>query len=364
MITVLVCYERISLFHTMEPFFRYRSKGGFRFTQSADFCLAGDTNKTLFMERCFQYRAPRDLKPEELEMMKKLRDRYKNIVFFCGQPEAGTNRLDLLPYVDRLFYKSVFSDRNNYLKKLYGKNLFADHYHFRYGICDHPEYITKETISSGSQERPELSWNIGVGSYPRSDWPQRAGVVLARAGLPSLGRLAGGVKFRRSVPRDFSGLRRGIAVHARIDPVSCPSIAHQRRLFLDIISRFGEKDRALFLTGMTSQRRYYRELTDAKIVLSPFGWGEVCFRDFEAILSGALLFKPDMSHLKTWPDVYIPYETYIPLDWDGQDLLEKTKQYMEDDKERKRIAENAYHRYRSELSGLGDRFYSLLGDLL
>jgi hypothetical protein len=115
---------------------------------------------------------------------------------------------------------------------------------------------------------------------------------------------------------------------------------------------------------MTSQRRYYRELTDAKIVLSPFGWGEVCFRDFEAILSGALLFKPDMSHLKTWPDVYIPYETYVPLDWDGQDLLDKTKQYMEDDKERKRIAENAYHRYQDELSGLVDRFCSLLGDLL
>jgi hypothetical protein len=348
----------------MEPFFRYRSRAGspFRFTQSVDFCLNRDSGKTLFMERFFQRREPGDLTADERAVMEKLRNKYRTIVFFCGQPEAGTNRLDLLPYVDRLFYKSVFSDRNNYLKKLYGKNLFADHYHFRYGVSDDPEYITKETISSGDQERPELSWNIGVGYYPRPHWPQRAGTVLARAGLPSLGRVFGAAASRKSAPGDFSGQGRSIAVHARIDPVSCPSIAYQRKLFIDIISR--SENRELFLAGITSQGKYYRELRNSKIVLSPFGWGEVCFRDFEAILAGALLFKPDMSHLKTWPNVYIPYETYIPLDWDGQDLIEKTKQYLGDDKERKRIARNAYVTYRDELSSLDERFYSLLGDLL
>jgi spore maturation protein CgeB len=45
-------------------------------------------------------------------------------------------------------------------------------------------------------------------------------------------------------------------------------------------------------------------------------------------------------------------------------MLDKTKRYLDDEKERKRIAENAYCRYRSELSALMDRFYSLLGDTL
>jgi hypothetical protein len=342
----------------MEPFFRREFRRLFSITQSADYCLRRDKNKTLFMERWFQHREPRDLSPDDLALMARLRDKYKTIVFLNGQPEAGTNRLDLLPYVDRFFYKSVFSDPQNYTRDLYGKNLFADYYHRKYKIDDPGGgYHYSPALKAGDLKRIELSWNIGVGGYPRWHRRQRMGTLLARAGLPGLGRI-----FRtRSAPPppDFSGNRRSIAVHARIDPVSCPSIAWQRRLYLDLI-----KEDPLFVSGLVPQDRYYRELYDSKIVLSPFGWGEVCFRDFEAIISGALLLKPDMSHLKTWPDVYIPYETYIPLNWDGTDLKEKTAIYLADDKARRRIAQNAWEQYRKELSTLENRFAFLFRDLI
>jgi hypothetical protein len=372
MITILARYERISLYHTMVPFFlkerscRKTQTGRiFRFTQRADWCLRHDRNSVLFMERCFQHREPGDLSPDELETMKRLRDKYKTIVFFCGQGEAGINRLDLLPLVDRLFYKSVFTDRNNYLKDLYGKNLFADYYHRRYGVTDDPEYSGGRALSEAEARRPELSWNIGLGTYPRFHWPQRLGTVLARSNMAGLGRRIGGKPVAAepaglSRPPDFSGGRRSIAVHARIDPVSCPSIAYQRRLFLNLIAGFRRED--LFLTGMVPQKRYYRELADSKIVLSPFGWGEVCFRDFEAILSGALLLKPDMGHVTTWPDVYIPYETYVPVAWDGSDLLLQVQRYLEDEGGRRRIAAHAFDVYQKALSELPDRFDTLLGE--
>ncbi|MFP3043055.1 glycosyltransferase [Treponema primitia] len=357
MITVLVCYERISLFHTMEPFFIKKFRRLFYFTQSAEYCLTRDKNSILFMERRFQYRDPRDLVDGEFDLIKRLRDKYKTIVFLNGQPEAGTNRLDLLPYVDRLFYKSVFADLSNYSKDLYAKNLFTDYYHQKYGIYDKDrEYRYKPAINPEDTKRIELSWNIGVGDYPRRNWPQRMGTVLARAGLPDLGRV---FKTGHRPPSDFSGSARTIAVHARIDPVSCESIAYQRRLYLEKI-----KDDTRFLTGMVSQDIYYQELRDAKITLSPFGWGEVCFRDFEAIISGSLLLKPDMSHLKTWPDVYIPYETYVPTNWDGTDILEKAEIYLKDDRERRRIAQNAWEQYCDQLCSLEDRFISLFKDIL
>ncbi|GHV70290.1 hypothetical protein AGMMS49928_17510 [Spirochaetia bacterium] len=358
MITVLVCYERISLFHTMEPFFRKRFRGMFHFTQSPEYCLKKDKNKILFMERWFQYRDPRALASEDFGLMKKLRDKYEKIVFLNGQPDAGTNRLDLLPYVDRLFYKSVFADRENYDKGFYGKNLFADYYHRKYGVVDaNGGYFFEPALSVEDANRIELSWNIGVGSYPRRNWPQRLGTVLARSGFPDLGRCfkAG----RTKAPADFSGPNRSIAVHARIDPVASESISYQRRLYLERIS--GDQR---FLTGMVNQNQYYRELNDSKIVLSPFGWGEVCFRDFEAIISGALLLKPDMSHLKTWPDVYIPYVTYVPVNWDGTDIIEKTETYLADEAERKRITQNAFEQYQKELVGLEDRFAALFRDYL
>jgi len=377
MITILACFERISLYHTMIPFFlknrllkKTGKKKAFTITQSAAWCIHNDKNSVLFMERCFQHREPRDLEPAELETIKRLRDRYKTIVFFCGQPEAGTNRLDLLPYVDRLFYKSVFADRGNYRKNLYGKNLFADYYHRNFGIKDSPEYINSGIISEENALRPELSWNLGVGTYPRYHWPQRVGTILARANMSGIGRNIGGKPLRRAEelgtkPENFSGEKRNIAVHARIDPVSCPSIAFQRCHFLDCIAEITKNNPlkgGLFLTGMAPQNQYYHELKDSKIVLSPFGWGEVCFRDFEAILAGAMLLKPDMSHLISWPNIYIPYETYVPLAWDGSDLLEQTERYLADEKERKRIAFNAFEQYRTELAGLSRRFDALLGE--
>ncbi|AEF83237.1 glycosyltransferase [Leadbettera azotonutricia] len=358
MITVLVSYERISLFHTMEPFFSKKFRKLFHFTQSPEYCLTKDKNSVLFMERCFQHREPRDLASDELSLIKKLRDKYKTIVFLNGQPEAGTNRLDLLPYVDRLFYKSVFSDPGNYTKDLYAKNLFADYYHKKFNISDKDtEYRYKPVVSIGDIKRIELSWNIGVGNYPRKNWPQRAGVVLARSGFPGL-RQFFKTKLKKR-PSDFSDPARPIAVHARIDPVSCESIAYQRRLYIE-----KSATNKLFLTGIVPQNQYYQELKKSKMTLSPFGWGEVCFRDFEAIISGSLLLKPDMSHLKTWPDVYIPYETYIPTNWDGTDLIEKAEAYLSNDQERKRIAENAWEQYRSQLAGLDDRFISIFHDIL
>ena len=57
---------------------------------------------------------------------------------------------------------------------------------------------------------------------------------------------------------------------------------------------------------------------------------------------GSLLFKPDMGHLSAVPDIYRPYETYIPIAWDYSDFDEKFSYYLERPDERERIIGNAY----------------------
>ena len=54
-------------------------------------------------------------------------------------------------------------------------------------------------------------------------------------------------------------------------------------------------------------------------MLSPFGWGEICYRDFEASLGGNLLLKPSMDHIDTWPNIYRE-DCYLKLDWDFSNL--------------------------------------------
>lgn len=50
---------------------------------------------------------------------------------------------------------------------------------------------------------------------------------------------------------------------------------------------------------------YFRTLTESQHVFSPFGLGEPCYRDFEAVLAGCCVVKPSMGYVVT-----IPYEFY------------------------------------------------------
>ncbi len=90
---------------------------------------------------------------------------------------------------------------------------------------------------------------------------------------------------------------------------------------------------------------YYGELLGAKICVSPWGYGEVCYRDFEAILAGALLVKPAMEHLRTFPDIYVPHETYVPVQPDFSDLVETCVEYLGNDRRRREITQAALWRY-------------------
>lgn len=87
---------------------------------------------------------------------------------------------------------------------------------------------------------------------------------------------------------------------------------------------------------------FIRELRQSKICFSPFGYGEVCWRDFEAVMSGTVLLKPDMSHIETSPNVFHPWETYVPIRWDLSDLPEVLGQLLSDEKLRQRISEQAF----------------------
>lgn len=49
---------------------------------------------------------------------------------------------------------------------------------------------------------------------------------------------------------------------------------------------------------------YIRSLANSKICVSPFGMGEVCLRDIEAIRMGCILLKPRMDYVVPTPDIY------------------------------------------------------------
>jgi hypothetical protein len=133
---------------------------------------------------------------------------------------------------------------------------------------------------------------------------------------------------------------RPIDVHARLAVKGTPWYEGMRREAAGKVSEL--KGLKVVSEGRISRREYFDELFGSKICFSPFGYGEVCWRDYEAALSGALLVKPDMSHIETSPDIFVPFKTYVPVAWDLSDLQEKVGYYAAHSEERRAIAERAF----------------------
>jgi len=350
-ISVLAVFDRISCFHSLRPFLFSDRSGDFTFTSDPEWCLKKDRNKVLILVRIF-------IKPDrvDLELLGRLRAKYERIAYFHDDAGGGIPRLHILPYVDLFYSKALFRNRSLYARPLYGKELYSDYYHREFGVED-PDWVGRPVEDRpGQLAKLRLSWNIGIGDYPRGKLRQRAGVLAAR----SLGMKS--VRFfhvRHHDPPDPVTANRGLFdIHARMGFPSRPSIAYQRRLIMERL-----EGRPEFLVGMVSQNRFNYEAAHSKIVLSPFGWGEICLRDFEAVRNGALLLKPDLSHLETWPDIFRDGETCVSFDWNATELVGKAERYLDDEADRKRIVRAAWEAYRSQVAELPSRFEAILAEI-
>jgi len=110
---------------------------------------------------------------------------------------------------------------------------------------------------------------------------------------------------------------------------------------------------------------YIRVLYDSKLSLSPFGMGEVCFRDFECMQWGTVIVKPNMNMVRTKPNIYIEDETYISVKHNWSDLKEKTKKVLGNFNNYSYIANNFREKFKKEysLENLCLHWYNIFNDL-
>ena len=158
-----------------------------------------------------------------------------------------------------------------------------------------------------------MGWDLAYspriwGPAPASRLPERADPLLrwfppARSGATAFGE-------------------RPPVVTARAGAWSAiPVVAAHRSAVRDAVERaataLGADAR---VGGGLSLREYREEMAASRAVVSPFGIGELCYRDYEAAVAGAVCVKPDVSHLETFPGVLQPGATYLPVAWDMTDL--------------------------------------------
>jgi hypothetical protein len=193
------------------------------------------------------------------------------------------------PHVDLYFKKSIFRDRGNYLRPRRGDTNLTEYYGDLYGL---------------DQGTP-VDWHVPVG------------ILLKLRLSPNFfthDRFVRG--FARGTPLPFHARR--IDVHLRLGEVGSPWYSAMRK---DAKARI-EAIQGLTLspTGRLGRAEFLGELANSRLCFSPFGYGELCWRDIEAFQTGAVLVKPAMDHLETLPDLYEPGVTYLPVRWDFSDL--------------------------------------------
>ncbi|PHS29825.1 MAG: hypothetical protein COA95_11110 [Methylophaga sp.] len=215
------------------------------------------------------------------------------------------------PLIDRYIKKHVFIDRKNYSESTYGDTNLVEYYNNLYGLPQ--EDIVKFNIPD------DFLGKLVVGP----------GFFTCSKMLPAL-----------SVNLSTLTYSKKINVHARLAQSGTGWYQKMREHALLACQQF--KVGSIVTSDFVSYSTYMKELRSSRICFSPFGYGEACWRDYEAIMSGALLIKPDMSHIESDPNIFIPFETYIPVAWDFSDLAEKVNYYLEHEDERKRITRVAY----------------------
>ena len=220
----------------------------------------------------------------------------------------------LAPNVDVYLKKSLFHDRSLYYRAFRGDTNLTEFYSDLYGL---PGESVDWQVPEGFTDRLRLSPNF----FTAPDLL----TAFERAKLP-----------------DMAG--REIDVHARLGlgPDNGSSYRHMREHALKSLDPL--TDFEVVSEGRVDRKRYMDELRKSRLCFSPFGYGELCWRDIEAILTGAVLVKPDMSHLETLPDLYVPGVTYLPVRWDFADVAEVVRTALTDPERCAAIAAEAHRR--------------------
>lgn len=246
------------------------------------------------------------------EAFRKLRDATKaKIVYLDTFDQSSSPFLGILPYVDVYTKKQLIRDRSFYLKPTRSGCIVADYYD-RHGVDMGDWSFGSVAPSAADLDKMMLNWNVISARYLTRRTKRRKISVDELASRPIDVHYRVGLEPPEAWGKHYNAHR--LQVHQALEKlpphIKAVNVAGKRK-------------------GVTPQQ-FREELSSSKLSVGPFGWGEVCDRDFEIVLRSVGLVKPDMGHLETDPDIYVPWKTYFPFSWTGEDAVEVIEKVLKD----------------------------------
>lgn len=217
------------------------------------------------------------------------------------------------PFIDLYYKKSIFRDRSAYLLPRRGDTNLTEYYG---DLCD---------VDVGEP----VGWQVPPSILPK---------LRLSPNFFTASRFARVFQSGEMPAREG----RAIDMQSRLGGKGTPWYTAMRRLAQDRVEAIDGI--TLSPAGHLSIGAFMAELTNSKLCFSPFGYGELCWRDIESFQTGTVLIKPDMGHLETLPDLYEAGVTYLPVRWDFADLEHVVRSALADEARMERIAQEAWNR--------------------
>lgn len=273
--------------------------------------------------------------------LENARSHGQKIVWFDTTDSTWCTQFEVLPYVDLFLKNQLLKDRNKYLKKYRTGRIFTDFFDELYNAGDYEfKYFLPE---EDELDKIDVSWAPCFQNYNESRFTFLTKIKnLTRPFITNF--QSGNLKIDFFPPAgkrtNIISARFGFG-HSRISVV-----AHRQKVKMVL------EERGVDCTRI-SLHDYFKELKNSRICVSPYGVGEFCYRDYESIVCGTTLVKPDMSHMVTWPNFYQENKTYLAHQWDLADLLIKLDFLIANPDFCREISENAQNFYKHVISSEG-----------
>lgn len=253
-------------------------------------------------------------KDKMLNSLNAIKQQVKKLIFFDITDSSGTLYSDLIPIVDVYCKSYIYQDKNLYKKSYYGGRLWTDYYHQKNHVKDNSEFFSTP-VEDKYLHKIREGYLLGMINLSSKS------IFLKNSKFIELMRKTGIIKLFSKTPHHNSfvrpSLQRRIDLSCRINlNYSRNSIAFHRIKTSQLLKKYIDIKKV-------SRKEFRKELINSKIVISPFGWGEINVpRDYEIAMSGAVIIKPDISHLKTFPDIFNS-KSVVSYNWDFSDIEEK-----------------------------------------
>jgi hypothetical protein len=284
-----------------------------------------------------------DLKPEIFRFLEKARERHVKIFWFDTTDSTMCTQFEVLPYVDLFLKGQILKDRTQYLTPPRTGRVFTDYFDKLYNSN---EYSTDCPVPEADDlNKIVISWNSGFENYNASRYGFEA--RLRQRLKPYFWEVMSEEIRLKFKPVDNM---REIKASCRVGySHSRQSVIDHRKAIVEIMEAQGVD------CGKVPLKDYFHELENCRLGIGPFGVGEITLRDYEIIICGAVLVKPDMGHLETYPDFFQSWKTYVPHRWDLSDFESVTEKLYNQRSLRVDIAANAQKVYREAVSEAGMR---------